>query len=487
MSGLSHRIFPELNDRLSEKVVRFGERSLRFPELFSASALLASRIREFERVAIFASPSLETCIGVMGALMAGVPAVPLNPGTGTRELAHILEDSRPQAVVAAQDDQLPNDLCQVSRLDIGVGSAEHEVFPEIDPDSPALIFYTSGTTGPPKGVILPRRALSSNLDDLAHVWNWSSDDVLTHGLPLFHVHGLVLGVLGPLRIGCSLEHVVRSTPSAIAAAFNRGATMLFGVPTMYNALAEDAAVNIETASSLAGARLLISGSAPLPVPIVDRIKHATGQSIVERYGLTETLMNCAIWEGGKRRPGYVGPPLPHVDVMLVGDDGVSIEDTDDETLGEIAVRGPNLFLGYLNRPDATAKAIRDGWFFTGDLATRSEDGYFRILGRRETDLIKTGGFKIGAGEVEAALLEHPLVAEAAVRGMPDERLGEQVVAWVVLKKDSSRPSDQELADHVAQLLAAHKRPRVVNFVPELPRNAMGKIMKKALQPATGSS
>src|SRR5439155_14660560 len=165
-------------------------------------------------------------------------------------------------------------------------------------------------------------------------------------------------------------------------------------------------------------------------------------------GLTETIMNCAVPADGERRPGYVGPPLPGVDVRLVDDDGVTIDGSDDETIGEVAVRGPNVFLGYLNRPDATAAVLHDGWFHTGDLATRAPDGYLRIVGRRATDLIKTGGFKVGAGEVEGALLAHPAVAEAAVTGEPDDRLGERIVAWVVLRAGHD-PTGKELEDHVA--------------------------------------
>jgi malonyl-CoA/methylmalonyl-CoA synthetase len=195
--------------------------------------------------------------------------------------------------------------------------------------------------------------------------------------------------------------------------------------------------------------------------------------------MSETLMNTSIRADGDRRAGYVGPPLDGVEIRLLDDDGEPIEAADDETIGEIMVRGPNLFLGYLNRPDATAEAVVDGWFRTGDLATRAPDGYIRIVGRRATDLIKSGGFKIGAGEIEGALLEHPDVREAAVTGEPDPDLGERIVAWIV-PGDGASPSTQELADHVARLLTPHKRPRVVHLVDELPRNEMGKVQKQRL-------
>jgi malonyl-CoA/methylmalonyl-CoA synthetase len=182
---------------------------------------------------------------------------------------------------------------------------------------------------------------------------------------------------------------------------------------------------------------------------------------------------------GERRAGFVGLPVPGVEIRLVTDDGQVMDDSDNETIGEIQVKGPNLFLGYLNRPDATEATFDGSWFKTGDIGTRAEDGYYRIVGRRATDMIKTGGYRIGAGEIEGALLEHPAVSEAAVAGRLDEDLGERIVAWVVLNGGATATT-QELIDHVAVLLSAHKRPRVVHFVAELPRNHMGKVVKSQL-------
>jgi malonyl-CoA/methylmalonyl-CoA synthetase len=254
--------------------------------------------------------------------------------------------------------------------------------------------------------------------------------------------------------------------------------MLFGVPTMYHRLAADVEADPELAKQVAQARLLVSGSAALPATCHDRIAKATGQRIVERYGMTETLMNCSVRAWGERRPGTVGTPVDGVSLRLVDDAGEVVEASDDATIGEIEVRGPNLFLEYLNRPDATAEAMHDGWFRTGDMATRAPDGYIRIVGRRATDIIKSGGFKIGAGEIENALLEHPGVAEVAVAGRPDDDLGERIVAWVVPAQPA--PSAQELIEHVARLLTPHKRPRAVHFVDSLPRNELGKVTKRAL-------
>jgi malonyl-CoA/methylmalonyl-CoA synthetase len=361
-----------------------------------------------------------------------------------------------------------------SRADLPVDS--------LDDEHPALVVYTSGTTGMPKGAVLPRRSLASNLDALAQAWEWDAADRLTHALPLFHVHGLVLGTLGPLRTGGELRHLGGFDTGALLDALEDGATMVFGVPTMYHRLAEEAAAQPRLATALGRARLLVSGSAPLPAPDFERIEQLTGQRIAERYGLTETLMNTAVRAAGTRRPGYVGEPLDGVEVRLVADDGTELAVSDDETIGEVTVRGPNLFSGYLNRPDATAEAMRDGWFVTGDLATRAEDGYLRIVGRRSTDLIKTGGYKVGAGEVETVLLGYPGVEQAAVVGAADADLGERIVAFVVTSSNGTpAPGADELVDHVASQLAPHKRPREVRFVDSLPRNAMGKVMKRNLE------
>ncbi|MFE0251203.1 acyl-CoA synthetase [Streptomyces sp. NPDC059010] len=480
-------LFPALTgSRAADRpALRFGDRSLTYGELGAASGALAARIGGTGRVAVWATPALETAVAVVAALEAGVAAVPLNPKSGEKELGHILSDSAPSLVLAAPDDELPPPLRELERLDVDVRAAgprpdEQAVAPAGD-DDPALVVYTSGTTGPPKGAVIPRRAIAATLDALADAWQWTGDDVLVHGLPLFHVHGLVLGILGPLRRGGSVRHLGRFGTEGVTRELTGGATMLFGVPTMYHRIAQALPEEPELAKALGRARLLVSGSAALPVHDHERITAATGQRVIERYGMTETLMNTSIRADGEPRAGTVGVPLPGVELRLVEEDGSPITSYDSETVGEIQVRGPNLFTEYLNRPDATAEAFTaDGWFRTGDMAVRDPDGYVRIVGRKATDLIKSGGYKIGAGEIENALLEHPGVREAAVTGEPDADLGERIVAWVVPADPQSPPDAGELADHVASRLAPHKRPRTVRYLDSLPRNDMGKIMKRAL-------
>ncbi|MGW1724471.1 acyl-CoA synthetase [Streptomyces sp. NPDC002306] len=476
-------LFPALTGDPGEQVaLRFGDRSLTYAELSAAAAAVGERIRGAGRVAVWATPSLETAVAVVGVLLAGAAAVPLNPRSGEKELGHILSDSAPALVLAGPDDELPPAMGDLVRVDIDVREAGVlPVADDADDSAPALVVYTSGTTGPPKGAVLPRRAIASTLDALADAWQWTGDDVLVHALPLFHVHGLVLGVLGPLRRGGSVRHLGRFDTQGVARELTDGATMLFGVPTMYHRIAEALPADPALAEALAGARLLVSGSAALPVHDHDRITTATGRRVIERYGMTETLMNTSVRADGEARAGTVGVPLPGVELRLVEEDGTPITAYDGETVGEIQVRGPNLFTEYLHRPDATADAFTaDGWFRTGDMAVRDPDGYVRIVGRKATDLIKSGGYKIGAGEIENALLEHPGVREAAVTGEPDADLGERIVAWIVPADPGSPPDADALADHVAARLAPHKRPRTVRYLDALPRNDMGKIMKRAL-------
>jgi malonyl-CoA/methylmalonyl-CoA synthetase len=472
-------LFPALSDPNDKIAVRFGEQALSYAQLRDAASRVAGDVGDAERVGVWALASLETCVGVLGALLAGVAVVPINPKAGELELGHILTDSDPAVILTAPGSELPAGLADRRRLDVDVDARGGDLPPEPPDEAPAIIIYTSGTTGPPKGAVLPRRAIASNLDALADAWEWTARDIVAHALPLFHVHGLILGILGPIRRGGGAHHLGRFSSQVVGAALAGEATMLFAVPTMYHRLAEDAERTPELADQLARARLLVSGSAALPAVEHARLERLSGQRLVERYGMTETLMNTAVRASGDRRPGYVGPPLDGVEIRLLDDDGRLIEAPDDETVGEITVRGPNLFLEYLNRPDATAEALRDGWFHTGDLATRAPDGYIRIVGRRATDLIKSGGFKIGAGEIEGALLEHPDVLEAAVTGEPDPDMGERIVAWVVPRAGAS-PTPQELVDHVAAMLTPHKRPRVVHFLEALPRNEMGKVQKKRL-------
>ncbi|MFI0484564.1 acyl-CoA synthetase [Actinomadura sp. 9N215] len=452
--------------------VRVAGRGLPRDELLGWASAVAAEIRGADAVAVHATASLETVAAVVGGLLAGVPVVPVPPDSGPAERAHILGDSGADLLLAARDATAPADG-EPPLIPVDALPHDGETETEPDSDATALILYTSGTTGAPKGVLISRGAIAAGLDALADAWAWTPDDVLVHGLPLFHVHGLVLGVLGALRVGSPLVHTGRPKPDAYAAAArNDGGSLFFGVPTVWSRTAADPSA----AQALRSARLLVSGSAPLPVPVFERLTELTGHRPVERYGMTETLITVSARADGDRRPGYVGTPLPGVETRLAAEDGGEVP-PDGETPGELHVRAPLLFKGYLNRPGATAESFTgDGWFRTGDIATVGPDGWHRIVGRASTDLIKSGGYRIGAGEIENALLAHPDVREAAVVGTPHDDLGEQVTAYVV----ADGVAAPQLADFVAERLSVHKRPRVVHLVESLPRNAMGKVVKTRL-------
>jgi fatty acid CoA ligase FadD36 len=436
-------------------------------ELLGRASALAGELSGARVAAVDAKPGLPAIVAVTAGLLAGVPVVPVPPDAGELERVHVLKDSGASLMMT---DDAAATAGLVEAVPISVPRPGGGVFAEPGNAAPALVLYTSGTTGPPKGVVLSRAAVAADLDALFDAWQWSSEDTLVHGLPLYHVHGLVLGVLGALRAGSPLVHTGRPTPLAYAAEHG---SLYFGVPTVWSRVCADPA----SARALSGARLLVSGSAPLPGPVFSQLSALTGHAPVERYGMTETIITVSARHDGERRPGQVGVPVAGVRTRLVDEDGAALPH-DGTTIGQLQVAGPTLFDGYLG-PDGSVRPapLSDGWYSTGDVATIGEDGWHRIVGRASTDLIKTGGYRVGAGEVEDALLLHPAVREAAVVGTPHADLGEQITAYVVA---DGAPAQEELIAFVASRLAAHKRPRLVRLVTELPRNAMGKVQKGRL-------
>ncbi|MGW5076194.1 acyl-CoA synthetase [Rhodococcus sp. NPDC004095] len=453
--------------------VRIDGHTLSRSDIVGGAGALARRIAGARRLAVLAEPTASTVVAIVACLFAGVTVVPVPPDSGPAELEHILTDSGAQAWLGKAPEG--GDISPSSRagslpvIPVRLHARDWHGHPEPDPASIAFVLYTSGTTGAPKGVLLSRRAIAAGLDALAQAWQWTEKDTLVHGLPLFHVHGLILGVLGPLRVGSRLVHTGKPTPAAYAEA--RG-SLYFGVPTVWSRIALDE----ESARALSGARLLVSGSAPLPVPVFEKLSALTGLTPIERYGMSETMITLSTRADGERRPGWVGLPVEGVQTRIVGEDGEPVPH-DGESIGGLQVRGPMLFDGYLNRPDATAESwTEDGWFVTGDVAAIDAGGFHRIVGRASTDLIKSGGYRIGAGEVETSLLGHPSVEEVAVVGLPDDDLGQRIVAFVV----GEDVDPDALITHVAAELSVHKRPREIRVVDTLPRNAMGKVQKKLL-------
>jgi malonyl-CoA/methylmalonyl-CoA synthetase len=364
---------------------------------------------------------------------------------------------------------------------------KRKVTPAPAPDRKALasIVFTSGTTGAPKGAVLTHANLLAGTEALVAAWRWDASDRLVHTLPIFHAHGLCVGVFGTLLSGGSAVLLGRFDPVSVEEACRwHHASLFFGVPTMYHRL-----VDAPQGRVLGRLRLAVSGSAPLAADLHRRLSRQVGIDVLERYGMTETLMTVSNPVEGERRPGTVGFPLPGVEVRLapaVAGGASSAPavaggaSTQPRGAAQILVRGPGVFAGYWDRPVANAEAFSDGWFYTGDLGAVDDAGYLRILGR-STELIISGGFNVYPAEVEEVLAAHPAVAEVAVTGTPSDEWGEVVTAWVVPAVGSGDDAlVADLVQHAATRLSAYKRPRLVRFVEELPRTALGKVQRGAL-------
>ncbi|RMG94055.1 MAG: acyl-CoA synthetase [Deltaproteobacteria bacterium] len=447
------------------------------------------------RALVPAWPTAETVAALVGAMRAGWIAVPLGLRYRAREILHVVRDCRPAATVGPPHPAWPEVVAAEPAAPAPLEPAEDRTKAPVDPQDPAtpcLVVYTSGTTGRSKGAVHTQRSVFGAMGVLARAWGFGPDDVLAHTLPLHHVHGLCIGIFATLASGVTVRLAERFDPAAVVAAFEAGATLYCGVPTQYVRLLEHLEAHPDAARVLARARLFTSGSAALPVRVFEAFENRTGHRILERYGMTETMITLSNPLDGPRVPGTVGYPLPGFEIRVE-------PSTDPEMAGagELLVRGLGLFAEYYGAPEATADAFTgDGFFRTGDLVRRDPDGRVRIVGRISADIIKTGGFKVAAPEIEAVLLDDPRVAEAAVFGVPDDAYGEAIAAAVVLRPDAFglEGIGDALVARCAEQLAGYKKPRHLLVLDGLPRNAMGKVQKHVLRdlvargaPAEGTS
>jgi malonyl-CoA/methylmalonyl-CoA synthetase len=487
-----------MDQLLVDRAAQFGGRtaiadpggSLSYGGLLDASSrvavgLLAGRADLDEaRVAFLAEPGREHVAAQWGIWRAGGIAVPLAASHPERELAQVLDDATPDVVVA--DRPLAPRVEPLARQrglrfetvpSLLRGSPE-ATLPALAPGRRALIVYTSGTTGRPKGAVTTHAALRAQIAALVDAWAWRPDDRVLHVLPLHHVHGIVNVLSCALWSGAACEFLPRFDPLTAWDHLASGDITLFmAVPTIYHRLvaawdSADPAARRRWSAGAARSRLMVSGSAALPVGVLSRWREITGHTLLERYGMTEIGMALSNPLAGDRRPGTVGQPLPGVEVRLVDESGRPVASGQP---GEIEVRGPQVFREYWGRPDETARAFRDGWFRTGDVAV-VEAGYYRILGRQSTDIIKSGGYKVSALEIEEALREHPDVRDCAVVGVADQDLGEKIVAALTLAPGVELDA-AGLRRWARERLAPYKVPRELRIVPDLPRNAMGKVTK----------
>jgi len=450
----------------------------------AAGRLLALGVRPGDRVALWLSKSPAFVYYHLAALKVGTVSLPLNPEYSADELGYYVEDAAAAVLVVDHStvetaESLYEIYGDLKLLDAGraVETATPAIpTPAINPRTTALMIYTSGTTGRPKGAAITHGNLTAQLTALNEAWGWSASDRLLHVLPFFHVHGLIVALHAALHAGATTVVLPRFAPQAtLDAIAARRCTILMGVPTIHRRLVDCPGARDADPRSL---RLVTSGSDRLPDDLFDAFQATFGHTLLERYGMTETGMLLSNPLRGERRRGSVGRPLPGVAARIAHPD--TGEPLPDGQVGEVQVRGANVFKGYWRQPEKTAAAFTaDGWFRTGDLGLREPDGYFTLKGRA-TDLIITGGYNVYPAEVERVLLAHPAVAACAVFGCPDAAWGEQVAAAVVLAPGVEAEA-AELVAHCRAHLAPYKVPRLLTFTADLPRNALGKVRKDVLR------
>jgi malonyl-CoA/methylmalonyl-CoA synthetase len=450
-----------------------------------AGALLADNADLNQtRVAFFVPPSFAYAAVQRGIWRAGGVAVPLAISHPPAELDYVIRDSGASVVVsdpASASMLMPlakGARARFSTTSTALAASMADDLPHLGSNRRAMIIYTSGTTGRPKGAVSTHQNIGAQIAALVEAWRWTPSDRLLLTLPLHHVHGIINGLGSALAVRATCEILPVFDAEVVWSRLASGDITVFtAVPTIYNRLIASwnaAPADVQRARSKGASRLrlMMSGSAALPVQTLERWREITGHTLLERYGMTELGMALSNPLAGERRPGFVGQPLPGVEVRLVDEDG---RDVAEGTPGELEVRGPAVCLEYWQRPDDTRDAFRDGWFRTGDVAVL-ENGSYRLLGRSNVDIIKTGGFKVSALEIEEILRTHPAIAECAVVGVHDEDWGERVSAAVELRSGASLSLD-ELQQWAKVQLAPYKVPRALQAVPALPRNAMGKVVK----------
>ena len=439
-------------------------------ELLDRSEVVAQRlghagVEPGDRVLLSASSSVELVVAHVAILRLGAVVVPTNGAYRAEEVGHVVSDARPKVAIIEHPEWSewihsadPSVVVTSPSVELEAGTSVS--LDRTETNSPALIGYTAGTPGRPKGAGLSHGNLLASVRGLEIAWRWTPDAILILALPLFHMHGLGVGLHGSLAVGAKVVLLSEFNVDEVVDSITKfDATMFFGVRTMYSRLLES-----PEATELEQLRLCVSGSAPLPAELHQSIHRVTGQQVLERYGMTETAMLVSNPYEGERRPGSVGFPLPGVEVRLEGDPA------------EIQVKGPNVFSGYWERPEENTEAFVDGWFRTGDLGAIDPEGYLSIVGRAK-ELIISGGFNVYPREVEEVISEYEPIQECAVVGVPDEEWGEVVVAFVVAEREIE---DEEIKIFVGERLAHYKRPRRTYTLERLPRNALGKVQKHRL-------
>jgi malonyl-CoA/methylmalonyl-CoA synthetase len=486
--------FPQLSNDNDKIALVEGDQSYSYSTVneridrFASGLLAGKQDLEEERIAFFIPASLDYVTVLHGVWRAGGIAVPLNVASAVAELDHYLSCASVTRMIANSEyHEALSELC--ASLNIELVSVDHVLadsvgaLPKIDETRRAMMLFTSGTTNKPKGVVSTHKTIKAQITTLIDAWEWSENDVIPLFLPLHHIHGIINILSCGLWAGATVHLFSKFDIPKITEQVTSGTYNVFmAVPTIYVKLIQyfdsiDPATVRAICDGFAEMRLNISGSAACPVKLFKQWQELTGQVLLERYGMTEIGMGISNPYNGERRAGCVGQALPGVEVQLFDEYDSPI--TEEALAGEIRIKGENVFLEYWDNPKATAESFKDGWFCTGDVAVW-EDGFYRIMGRSSVDIIKSGGYKLSALEIEGVLLTHDDIAEVAVIGVPDDTWGEAVTAFIGLKPGASLEYE-DLKTWCEGRMSSYKIPKHIKLVDALPRNAMGKVTKPALK------
>ena len=483
-------IFQQAHQHLTRTAIHSEGRTYSYEELLNSSHALATLLLngnsdlQEQRVAFMVDPGFNYVKTQWAIWRSGGIAVPLCITHPFPSLCYVLEDTSASIlVVSAHYAEKFAEYVQLKGIRLLIVEECQELnlvpLPIIDASRAAMILYTSGTTSLPKGVVTTHENLEAQISTLINAWSWNANDHIVCVLPLHHVHGIINVVSCSLWAGATCTFLSSFSATDVFELFKRGSVNVFmAVPTIYFKLIShweqvDEAEKKAITASMQTFRLMVCGSAALPVSVMEKWQIISGHRLLERYGMTEIGMAISNPYVGERRAGYIGQPLPGVEVLLADDESKPVE---GDTPGQILVRGKNVFKNYWNRPTETEKSFtHDGWFKTGDVAV-IEDGYYRIMGRQSVDIIKSGGYKISALEIEEELRKHPIISDVAVVGIPDEEWGEKIAAVVVYKSETSE-STIDFSSWLRERIPSYKVPRHYTVVAELPRNAMGKVVK----------
>ena len=491
---MSETSFPSLNNNSNKIALMEGTRSHTYSQvnerinLFAAGVLGEEEDLKEERIAFFLPASLDYVTAMHGVWRAGGIAVPLNVASAVSELDHYLTCANVTRMVAGlQYHDSLRDLCNSLEIELlsvdDVLATTAKKLPVIALERRAMMLFTSGTTNKPKGVVSTHKTISAQITTLIEAWEWSDQDVIPLFLPLHHIHGIINILSCGLWAGATVHLFENFDIPKISEQITIGTYNVFmAVPTIYVKLIQyfetiDERKVREICDGFKNMRLNISGSAACPVKLFKQWKELTGQTLLERYGMTEIGMGISNPYNGERRAGAVGQPLPGVDCQLFDENDNPVQN--EAEAGEIRIKGDNVFLEYWDNEEATKSSFRDGWFCTGDVAV-VEDGYYRIMGRSSVDIIKSGGYKLSALEIEGVLLTHDSISEVAVIGVEDDTWGEAVTAVAAIKEGSTLDFDS-LKSWCDGKMSSYKIPKYLKIVEALPRNAMGKVTKPALK------